>query len=120
MVGVFSKLPLRRGEPILNIPRRAMLIASDTLSLILKVMNHECLAGSPWRPYFDVLPRSFPTLPMFWTLQQLSKIKTTSVFEEALQDIIMSYKQYLLISQVVVGIPNENLFQFYSHKEIWI
>jgi hypothetical protein len=102
MVGVFSKRPLQKGNPVLKIPSKAMLIASDTLSLIMKVMNHECLAGSSWKPYFDVLPRFFPTLPMYWNLEQISKIKTTSVFEEALQDMIMSYKQYLLISQVVV------------------
>jgi hypothetical protein len=103
MVGVFVKNRLEKGELLLKLPSEMMLIASDTLSLILKVMSHECLAGSAWRPYLDVLPRSFDTLPMFWSLDQLLLLKGTSVFEEAVQDVVMSFKQYLIISQVVVS-----------------
>ena len=104
MVGVFVKKRVEKGELLLKFPSEMMLIASDTLSLILKIMSHECLDGSNWRPYFDVLPRSFDSLPMYWSIDQLLLLKGSSVFDEAVQDVIMSFKQYLIISQVVVGL----------------
>lgn len=104
MVGVFVKKRVEKGELLLKFPSEMMLIASDTLSLILKIMSHECLDESNWRPYFDVLPRSFESLPMYWSIDQLLLLKGSSVFDEAAQDIVMSFKQYLIISQVVVGL----------------
>lgn len=54
------------------------------------------LTKSFWKPYIDMLPRSL-SLPLFWTPQELSALKGTSIYGTAIQLQVNTIMQYFHI-----------------------
>ncbi|KAF2086966.1 RuBisCO-cytochrome methylase [Saccharata proteae CBS 121410] len=96
--GVVAKEDIPEGEILFSVPRAAVLSASNSslstklpqvlteldpwLSLIL-TMLYEYLRGnaSPWKPYFDILPKTFDTL-MFWADEELAELQASAVVQK--------------------------------------
>lgn len=55
----------------------------DSWALLILVMLYEYLQGeaSRWKPYMDVLPRTFDT-PIFWSQSELKELEGTCLSEE--------------------------------------
>ncbi|RYP06465.1 hypothetical protein DL765_009474 [Monosporascus sp. GIB2] len=55
-------------------------VTPDSWVSLILVMIYEHLQGekSPWKPYLDVLPRTFDT-PMFWSENELSELQASAI-----------------------------------------
>lgn len=77
---------LAKGDLLLTVPRSMMLrgegpvenvINSSCLPLIKALMRERKNPKSKWKPYLDILPKSFKELPFFWE-DNLEKLKGTT------------------------------------------
>ena len=59
----------------------------DAWVALILVMIYEYLQGdrSPWKTYFDILPKEFDT-PMFWSESELNELQNTSVVSKIGKD----------------------------------
>ncbi|MFN0248487.1 MAG: DUF6525 family protein [Kofleriaceae bacterium] len=102
---------LARGESILTIPRRAMIVDNeldesatgvpelgfaprpwDVLAVWLPLEN--AAPESPWRPFLDSLPVHFTELPMFRDADDLAALEGTSAHARATElnrDVMITY-----------------------------
>lgn len=117
--GVVCSRALAAGEEAFAVPRKLMLTVEqvvergeeDMLSRMCRkdpllrampmmilamvlVEEHHKGAASFYKPYLDVLPRKFPTLPLMWSTAQLDALEGTDAGTEALSrcfDCILGY-----------------------------
>jgi hypothetical protein len=56
--------------------------------IILYILHEKCVRGdkSFWKPYFDVLPKTF-SVPAFFSKDELEILKGTAMYEGAIQDV---------------------------------
>ena len=131
--GVFAVGPICQGEPLLRLPRAAVLCAcengpectwmpeaaramSATLRTSLFLMREQALGErSAWAAYLCALPESYDTLEN-WSLDELEALRGTSVYDElsGLRDASGS-----LVGAVQVVWSKEVLPLVTSHPELW-
>jgi len=49
-----------------------------SLSLALHILSEKFMPNSFWRPYLDILPKSFD-IPLFWSIEDLSLLKGSPI-----------------------------------------
>ncbi|KAI7904047.1 uncharacterized protein BX663DRAFT_432767 [Cokeromyces recurvatus] len=94
--GVVATKDIKEGELLFSLPRTILLsqyttflnktegISEDLAKLsgwsplIVSMMYESQKKDSFWKPYFDILPRSFST-PMFWDENDLKELKGTDI-----------------------------------------
>ncbi|RUO88780.1 SET domain-containing protein-lysine N-methyltransferase [Corallococcus sp. AB018] len=120
--GVFAKVPIAAGEEVLRVPRACLVTldvarASDIGRLIdahAPDTSEECYLAafllqekeredSAWKPYLDVLPQSFPHLPLFFDAQELSLLQGSSALREVARWKEMLLARYAMLAQRVPG-----------------
>jgi protein-histidine N-methyltransferase len=99
--GVFALEDVAAEELIARIPRQRLIFpqearasdigrllekhtGADDQSLFLEAFLLQELergADSPWKPFLDVLPRSYPTHPLFFQARELSMLKGSFLLE---------------------------------------
>ena len=79
--GIFSSLDLPIATELVKIPLEFLICEKDSFSLVARLISEDLDEKSFWRPYLDFLPRSFPTIPLFWSAQKLEwSLKGSSCF----------------------------------------
>ncbi|WP_223645696.1 SET domain-containing histone-lysine N-methyltransferase [Corallococcus sp. EGB] len=120
--GVFAKVPIAPGEEVLRVPRACLVTlevarASDIGRLIdahAPGTSEECYLAafllqeqeredSAWKPYLDVLPRSFPHLPLFFDAQELSLLQGSSALREVARWRELLLARYVALAERVPG-----------------
>ena len=131
--GVFAVGPISPGEPLLRLPRAAVICAcengpectwmpeaaramSSTLRTALFLMREQALGEqSAWAPYLRTLPETYDTLEN-WSLAELEALRGTSVYDElsGLRDASGS-----LVGAVQLVWSKEVLPLVTAHPELW-
>jgi SET domain-containing protein 6 len=78
-----KKLPEVFGEPEEDGDEEKDSEPLDSWGSLILIMLYEHLQGeaSKWKPYLDILPRTFDT-PIFWTEDELKELRGTCLTEE--------------------------------------
>ncbi|KAL7274323.1 Ribosomal lysine N-methyltransferase 4 [Rhizina undulata] len=135
--GVVALKDLQEDEIVFSIPRISVLSVENSelyqkiptelssldqwLALIL-VSIYETRPASPWKPYMDLLPRSFNSL-MFWTPSELSELSGSAVlnkigkeeaeatFMEKLWDVVKHNHELFRNTDIDTGNPAKSLVE---------
>ncbi|KAL0633881.1 Ribosomal lysine N-methyltransferase 4 [Maublancomyces gigas] len=114
--GVIALAPLAQDETVLALPRASVLSVANSelfeklreelstldswLALII-VLIYETRPSSPWKPYIDLLPRTFDTL-MYWSTAELAELQGSAVVAKigrAEADVVFREKLWPIVKK---------------------
>jgi len=126
-LGGVARAPIKEGEPIVMIPS-SVLISNQRIKTesflkdftewtgifsleptLVWLLVERTNPNSPWKPYLDILPESFPTHPLSWTQEELNEAKGTALPDttNAIREALKRTYEHLLEKLVT---PNPNVF----------
>lgn len=125
--GAVAKRDIAEGELFLKVPHKFLITTetAEAASYMSSLLNSDFVTGgllsrvknvllsvhlacelkrgasSFWSPYIDILPRTF-TLPLFFSLEEISLLKGSPAFQEVINLFTTLVKQYIFLRKVLL------------------